>query len=108
MVLNYLSLLTVHTDKQLSGTIVFEDDWTFENGVYKQQTSCYKLDYWQGILTYYPIDLTKLPSSEECLYRGNRISFMNQLLHTKADGLKEWSGLFEVNPDERYFNIVEP
>ncbi|MBU5363284.1 MBL fold metallo-hydrolase [Enterococcus raffinosus] len=108
MVLNYLSLLTVHTDKQLSGTIVFEDDWAFENGVYKQQTSCYKLDYWQGILTYYPIDLTKLPSSEEWLYRGNRIPFMNQLLHTKADGLKEWSGLFEVNPDERYFNIVEP
>jgi hypothetical protein len=33
---------------------------------------------------------------------------MNQLLYTKTEELKEWRQLFEINPDERYFNIIEP
>lgn len=107
MVLNYLSLLTIPSDKQLSGIVVFEDDWTFENGAYKQRSSCYQLDYWRGILTYFPINSTNL-ASPEYLYRGNRIPFMNQLLYTKTEELKEWRQLFEINPDERYFNIIEP
>lgn len=107
MVLNYLSLLTVPSEKQLSGTIIFDDDWTFENGIYKHQDSCYQLDYWQGILTYYPIR-TAESDTANVLYRGNRIAFMNQLLHEKAAELDEWRCLFELNPDERYFPIIEP
>lgn len=107
MVLNYLSLLTVPIKKQLSGKIIFEDDWIFENGVYKQQYSCYQLDYWQGILTYYPLKSTEL-DLPELLYRGKRMAFMNQLLQEKTTELKEWRSLFETNSDERYFNIIEP
>ena len=107
MILNYLSLLTVPSEKQLSGTIIFEDDWTFENGVYKLQHSCYQLDYWQGILTYYPTRTAESDTSN-VLYRGNRIAFMNQLLHENIAELSEWSCLFELNPDERYFPIIEP
>lgn len=60
--------------KQLSGKIIFEDDSIFENSVYKQQCSCYQLDYWQGILTYYPLKSTEL-DLPELLYRGKRMAF---------------------------------
>lgn len=36
------------------------------------------------------------------------MTFMNQLLQEKTTELKEWRSLFEINPDERYFNIIEP
>jgi len=107
MVLNYLSILTIPTEKHLFGTILFEDDWAFESGSYRQQTSCYHLDYWQGILTYYPISSDGIASTNH-LYRGKRMAFMNQLLNIPSDDLKEWNLLFETNPDERYFNIIEP
>lgn len=107
MVLNYLSLLTIPSEKHLCGTIIFEDDWTFEQGRYLQQATCYYLDYWQGILTYYPVDLNE-PTAGEAFYQGKRLTFMNQLLGADPGELQEWHQVFEFNAKRQRFAIIEP
>ncbi|MDT2735720.1 hypothetical protein P7H00_01065 [Enterococcus pseudoavium] len=107
MVLNYLSLHTIPSEKHLCGTIIFEDDWTFEQGRYLQQATCYYLDYWQGILTYYPVDLNE-PTAGEAFYQGKRLAFMNQLLGADPGELQEWHQVFEFNAKRQRFAIIEP
>lgn len=107
MLLNYLSLLTISTEKQLSGVVLFEDDWTFEEGMYQQYTSCYHLDYWQGILTYYPVHSSHW-KNDTPLFHGKRMAFMDQLLNKPIKELEEWHSVFEINTVDRYFNLIEP
>lgn len=106
MILNYLSTLSITKNQMLNATIVFTDDWNFEEGTYQPTISYYSVDYWKGILTY------TLITAEECqdvkpLYQGKRIDFLTKLLHS-AEELGEWGQLFTLNQKTPSFNIVEP
>lgn len=106
MVLNYLSIMSLASAEVLTANIALTDDWYFKEGVYQQETSYYKIDYWQGILTYVPITAAEFQSGNQ-LYEGPRMGFLTKLLNDSEE-LGKWSQLFALNNEERYFNIVEP
>lgn len=106
MLLDYLSIHTLQTKEHRVGIVKFTDDWTFIDGICKEKASQFLIDYWQGILTYYPIS-EEINSTSDVVFEGKRLDFLQQMLHPSGNP-EEWSALFKGNPDLPKFNIVEP
>lgn len=104
MLLDYLSIHTISTKKQQTGMVKFTDDWQLSNGQIHSLTTTYFIDYWQGILTYYPISSDK--EEVTLIYEGKRLTFLQQMLDSSGE-TRNWSMLFKADTNN-YFNIMEP
>ncbi|HFC9214942.1 TPA: alkyl/aryl-sulfatase [Enterococcus faecium] len=104
MLLDYLSIHTISTKKQQTGMVKFTDDWQLSNGQIHSLTTTYFIDYWQGILTYYPISSDK--EEVTLIYEGKRLAFLQQMLDSSGEP-RNWSMLFKADTNN-YFNIMEP
>ncbi|WP_165005449.1 alkyl sulfatase dimerization domain-containing protein [Enterococcus sp. ZJ1668] len=103
MLLDYLSIHTVTSEKEQKGFVTFTDDWQMKDGRVQPLISSYLIDYWKGILTYSPMDEN---DSFPVIYEGERLVFLQQMLDPSGEP-KEWSALFHVENND-YFHIVEP
>lgn len=104
MLLDYLSIHTISTKKQQTGMVKFTDDWQLSNGQIHSLTTTYFIDYWQGILTYYPISSDK--EEVTLIYEGKRLAFLQQMLDSSGEP-RNWSMLSKADTNN-YFNIMEP
>ncbi|MCO7396268.1 hypothetical protein NI447_02305 [Enterococcus lactis] len=84
--------------------VKFTDDWQLSNGQIHSLTTTYFIDYWQGILTYYPISSDK--EEVTLIYEGKRLAFLQQMLDSSGEP-RNWSMLFKADTNN-YFNIMEP